>query len=177
MGLDKRKRCAIGLGVLAIGALVADRVFILPGPSSASAGEIPLDVSAVETVDLIQLKALASNLAGVCEQEISPLLEVSSAPAVLDPFESPWSTATDSDSNTLEISDTPSGDQFNVVLPVLSAVVSAGEQGYAVLDGKPLAVGASRNGYTLTELTDQTATISVNGSVFTLLLRKNNSSP
>ncbi len=177
MGLDKRKRCAIGLGVLAIGALVADRVLLLPGPASASAGEIPLDAIAGEPVDLDDLKALASNLADVCIQEPPTHMEASRTQPPLDPFESPWLTVTKTGSDALQNPDTPSVNQPMIELPILSAVVSAGEQGYAVLDGKPLAVGASRNGYTLTALTDQAATISINGSVFTLPLRNINSSP
>jgi len=177
MGLDKRKRCAIGLGLLAIGALAADRVFILPGPASASAEEIPLETNAGEPVDLEQLEALASNLANTCKQEAPVRLNSSYSQSTADPFEAPWHAMTVTDAAVHPTPDTQSASQPIVKLPVLSAVVSVGGRGYAVLNGKPLAVGGSRNGYTLTELTDLAATISIQGSVYTLPLRPNNSSP
>jgi hypothetical protein len=177
MGLDKRKRCAIGLGVLAIGALLADRVFIIPGPSSASAGEIPVDFESDDPVELEQLKALATSLANVCTEDSRIRMDTSRSHMSMDPFESPWAVVNE-DSGTSQQSTTGAPDrQSALTLPELSAVVSVGGKGYAVLNGKPLALGASRDGYTLTELTDQAATITIRGSVFTIPLRHDNSSP
>ena len=177
MGLDKRKRCVIGLGVIALGALVADRVLVLPGPSSASAAAIASDADNGEAVDLGQVKALASDLAHVCGTEAPARAAAAGPLSSLDPFESPWTAVEDVSSkpqgSTQAVSDAPAGP----VLPELSGVVSVRGHGYAILDGKPLSVGGSRDGYTLTELTDQTATISIRGAIYTLSLRKNNSSP
>jgi hypothetical protein len=177
MGLDKRKRCAIGLGVLAIGALFADRVIFIPGPSSASAGEIPFDVEPDDPVDLEQLKALATSLASVCTEDSQHRMDASLPQMSMDPFESPWAVVNENSGSRVQSTTSTPDKQLALTLPELSAVVSVGGKGYAVLDGKPLALGASRDGYTLTELTDQAATISIRGSVFTIPLRHDKSSP
>jgi hypothetical protein len=177
MGLDKRKRYAIGLGVLAIGALFADRVFFIPGPSSASAGEIPVDFESDDSVDLEQLEALATSLASVCTDDSQLRIDASQPPMSMNPFESPWAGSNEDSGAPVRSTAAAPDSQPALTLPELSAVVSVGGNGYAVLDGKPLAVGASRNGYTLTELTDQAATITIRGSVFTIPLRHDNSSP
>jgi len=172
MGFTKRQRTAVGIGVLAIGALVADRLVLLPGPAGASAAVLSGDGAEATIVDMKALSGLAEKLLGVCTSNSGVNVAVTSTEPVPDPFASPWAKATAS----LAAADEATGTTTKVVtptaLPALTAIVSANGRGYGVLDGQPLSVGASRNGYTLIELTDQAARIMIDGEVHTLPLRK-----
>lgn len=122
----------------------------------------------VSTDDLV---ALASKLQSVCDAAPAWGAATTSVRSSRDPFDSPWKVveAAVVTGNALQRPEpTPSAP----ALPELTAVVSAGGRGYAVLDGKPLGVGASRDGYTLVNLTAGSATISVDGSLITLPLRE-----
>jgi len=175
MGLNKRQRWAIGSAVLAVAALAADRMALIPGPSSASADSALAEGDAPRVVTTDDLVALASKLQGVCEA--APAW---GAAGVLrssrDPFESPWKAV-----EVFAQTDTPEAGVRAPTpvraLPELTAIVSTVGRGYAVLDGRPLSVGASRDGYTLIELTAESATIEADGSVYTLALRDRNILP
>ena len=169
MGMNKRQRWAIGSAVVAVGALVADQLDLIPGPASASAAALAeSELPRIVTTD--DLVALASKLQDVCEAAPAWGAASMAGRSARDPFESPWKVieAAASTGNDPAPAETPSSVR---VLPDLTAIVSAGGRGYAVLDGKPLGLGASRDGYTLVDLTAEAATISVDGAVFTLPLR------
>lgn len=125
-----------------------------------------------------ELVALATRLQGECGAQPRRAPAGDDSLTQLDPFESPWKiveASFESEKTSGEV-DAPTVDT-RPRLPLLTSIVSAGGQGYAVLDGKPLSVGASRDGYTLIELTDQAATVSVNGAIFTLPLHDKKNSP
>lgn len=169
MGLNKRQRWAIGTALLAVGVLVADQMSLLPGPASASAAALA-DQDAPRIVTANELVALATKLQSVCEAAPAWSATISSVRSARDPFESPWRAVEEAVQPEIP-GEEPVAIPTAQSLPELTAIVTTGGRGYAVLNGKPLSVGSSRDGYTLIELTADSATISVHGAVFTLELR------
>jgi hypothetical protein len=175
MGLDKRQRWAIGAGVLAVGALFADRFVFLPGPATATAAALEgVDMPRIVTPE--QLVGLATRLQGVCDIATARPSGGAGSVSMNDPFASPWAVP-EEEASPVEEPEVAAAPLPGPPLPVLTSIVQAGGRGYAVLDGRPLGVGGTRDGYTLVELTDGAATVSMGGSLHTLPLHTKKNSP
>lgn len=159
--------------MLAIAALGADRMFLLPGPSSASAGLLSDKEGEASVVDIHALGTLAERLVGLCMSDDPPIRLSAGESDTPDPFLSPWvsSHADTAAANPKQLV-AQSSPRADDALPELTGIVSANGRGYGVLDGKPLRIGASRDGYTLLELSNQSAKIMKDGSIHTLPLRR-----
>ncbi|MCL4219968.1 MAG: hypothetical protein KJZ65_01225 [Phycisphaerales bacterium] len=167
--MSKRQKGALAVLALGLVTLAVDRLVVLPGPATAAA-----DSALIESrpaLDLKKVSGLAEKLLAASEPSVNPLAGLAEQPICLDAFAS------------LLPNDVPVPGAFEPVIekaraetrpisrtPTLSAIVLTESGGYAVLNGRPVGLGASRDGFTLTELSARTATIEVDGVRVTLSL-------
>lgn len=169
MGMSKRQKGSLAILALGVGALAVDRLVVLPGPASAAAGEALLE--SMPALDLKKVSGLAERLLATSEPSANPLAGVIDQPICLDAFASllpkevTFPVAFEQQIETARVEARPTSRT-----PTLSAIVLTESGGYAVLNGRPVGLGASRDGFTLTELSARTATISMDGVRVTLSL-------
>lgn len=176
MGMSKRNKACVSILALGLGVLALDRLVILPGPASASASD-GLGLALPE-VDLKAVSQLADTLLLSSQPMDSPLASpLASGVMPRDAF-ADWKRAAEVVAIAEEQPVASAAPARPVqALPTLTAIVLTETGGYAVLNGKPLGVGASREGFTLVNVTAQSATVEMDGVKVTLLLAGERGSP
>lgn len=177
MGMSKRNKVCVSVLALGLGVLALDRFVILPGPASASASD-GLNVALPE-VDLKAVSHLADSLLSGSQPVDSPLArQLASGITPRDAF-ADWERIDDVPAIGEEqaVSAPAAPARAARAMPTLTAIVLTETGGYAVLNGKPLGVGASREGFTLVGVTAQSATVEMDGVKVTLLLAGERGSP
>lgn len=177
MGMSKRNKACVSILALGLGALAMDRLVVLPGPASASASDGLGD--ALPQVDLKAVSKLADSLLSSSQSIDSPLASPVSADAMARDAFADWKRVAEVVALAEEqpAARTPEPARPVQALPTLTAIVLTETGGYAVLNGKPLGVGASREGFTLVGVTAQSATVDMDGVKVTLLLAGERGSP
>lgn len=167
--MNKRQTWFVGAALIGLVAVGLDRVFVLPGPATASAAAAIESVSA--SLDLSSLEARASSmlLRASGGHGHALLASVEGEANAFDPaglrmvIEESLKAASD-DAADAEVSLPVVRASRAARLPVLSAVVASGaREGIAVLDGRALSVGQTRDGITLVSVTARTATVRIDG--------------
>jgi hypothetical protein len=175
MGMTRRQKLFVGVAALGLGVVGLDRVFVLPGPATASAAGMVAEVR--ELLDLSKLEARATGLVtATIEAEL--LGAMSQGEPGFDAFSPEGLRALQAAMSgdglagetplTEKVVETKSPQRGRI--PSLTAVVSRGAEGIAVLDGKTLSVGESRDGVMLVRVTARSATVRVEGREYTLSL-------
>lgn len=167
MGMSKRQKGSLAFLALGLSALALDRLVLLPGPAAASAQSAML--SAAPSVDLKMVSQLAEQLLLTSQATQSPLAQ-SPDVRVLDAFSSLVAITSQPHSEDVPTPSMRVDPGPASRLPNLSAIVLTDSGGYAVLNGRPLGVGASREGYTLIALSSLSATVEMDGVRVTLSL-------
>ncbi|KAA0216472.1 MAG: hypothetical protein DYG94_04810 [Leptolyngbya sp. PLA3] len=170
MGMSKRQKGSLVILVLGLGALGVDRLVLIPGPAMASAGADMLE--SLPVLDLPKVSALAEKLLATSEPSANLLAGVSpEQPICLDAFASLLPKEVELPA-MLDAGIEPARVQARPAsrTPTLSAIVLTESGGYAVLNGRPVGLGASRDGFTLKSLSARTATIEMDGVSLTLSL-------
>lgn len=170
MGMSKRQKGSLVVLVLGLGSLMVDRLVILPGPATASADSALLEE--LPDLDLRKVTGLAEKLLATSEPSTNPLVGLHTDRGMcLDAFAELLPKGVELP-GVMEQASVPARAEVRGVsrLPTLSAIVLTESGGYAVLNGRPVGLGASREGYTLTHLSARTATIEMEGVRVTLSL-------
>ncbi len=170
MGMSKRQKGSLVILALGLGALTVDRLVVLPGPSTAAASESLLE--SLPALDLQKVSGLAEKLLATSEPSANPLAGLDAEqPICLDAFASLLPKDVALPAMLEQAVETAQSEAKPVTrTPALSAIVLTESGGYAVLNGRPVGLGASRDGFTLTQLSARTATIDMEGVQVTLSL-------
>jgi len=173
MGMSNRQKGSLVILAMGVAAVAVDRLVILPGPASAAAeaalGQVAPEID-LEAIDRLSRQLLEQSAPG----ESILLTRSSEQIELVDAFASLFPEAQSESEPGQPKAESEAAEQPQrtraAPMPVLSAIVLTGSGGYAVLDGHPLGVGATRDGWTLRRLTGQTATIERDGVIYTLSL-------
>lgn len=170
MGMSKRQKGSLVVLALGLGAVAVDRLVILPGPATASASSALFE--SLPEIDLQKVSGLAEKLLAASEPSAGPLRGLSAdEPICLDAFASliPKDVSLPVALEEAVVQSRPDTRPASRT-PTLSAIVLTESGGYAVLNGRPVGLGASRDGFTLKGLSARTATIDMDGVRVTLSL-------
>ena len=181
----KRKGMLIGMMVMSVGGLVVDRLVLSDaGPSAASASDLmavgaaalsdnagtaATTAPAQSTADNAAVRRLVSSLAGNNASQADALGDpaaTSLGPGTPDAFALPeWLAPTPAPAAIPNAA-------AQAPDPVLTAVLSAGSAGAAVIDGVPIRVGQTVGGVTLIDVRGDRAVIGTDGREVSLRLSR-----
>ncbi|GAB4383734.1 MAG: hypothetical protein Kow0022_04340 [Phycisphaerales bacterium] len=167
MGMSKRHKRSFVVLALGLSALAMDRLVLLPGPATAAAEASTF--AAAPAVDLKAVGLLADQLLAASAPVQHPLMD-GAAVHVHDAFSSRVTAPLQADAVAEPVEQARVEPRRAPSTPSLSAIVLTESGGYAVLNGRPLSLGATRDGYTLTALSSRSATIEMDGVRVTLSL-------
>lgn len=167
MGMSKRHKRSLVVLAMGLSALAMDRLVLLPGPSTAAAEASTF--AAARAVDLKAVSLLADQLLAASAPLQNPLMDGAVVHAH-DAFSSLVSAPLRAESAAETLERARVEPRRAPSLPSLSAIVLTESGGYAVLNGRPLSLGATRDGYRLTALSSRSATIDMDGVRVTLSL-------
>lgn len=176
MGMTRRQKGFVGVAVLGVAAVGVDRLVLLPGPASASAASVMETVR--EHLDLSKLEARATQLVkATIEAEVLDAMKQGDPsfdafnPEAMKQLQAALAGERVAAPVAVEAkAGGPRDEPRTQRVPALTAVVSRGSGGIAVLDGKTLSVGETRDGMTLVGVTARSATVRIGGREYTLSL-------